>query len=151
MDYILEDKIEEQGARVKQRRVHVVANLGCGHALFDVIEDLPSFLTDVQRLRPSGIQLKEGSLGRYDGAITGPLINPINAVHYHRSDLNLNPYEIVGWKFAVEKFEVGFIPDEKIVDDLQGAGTQHFGHVLLADKAARREYHPYLAAGLALN
>ena len=112
LDEILANEIEEQRARVKQRRVHVVANLGRSHAPVDVIEGLANLFIRIQRLRPSRIEFKESSFGRNDRAIAGPFVDAIDAVHDHRSGIDRNADHVLGQRLVVEELKMRFVPDE---------------------------------------
>ena len=59
------NQIEQQRTSVKQRGVHVVGDLGEGHALLDVIQNLANLFAFMQRLSPAAVQLKDGSI-RWD-------------------------------------------------------------------------------------
>src|SRR5437588_12140733 len=136
---------------MKQRGVHLIANLSCGHASLNVIEDLANFFTCVQRLRPPGYEFEQSSIRRNDRSVARPFVNAINAIHDYRGRIDLNADQIWRQSFVVKKLKLRLFPDEQIVDDFQRARAQDLGDFFLTDEPARCQNLPEQPAGLALD
>jgi len=119
--------------------VHVVANLSRGHSLLDEEKNLSHVLADVQQRRPTRAQLQQRAIGRNQGAIAFPLVDAVDAVHDHFRGLNFDADEVLGRRLVVVKFEVRFVPEKQIVNDIEGANAQHLEHFGLRQDLRRNK------------